>query len=111
MMRLRELLILALLSPLALPSPAEASARRGQALAKQHCAACHSIGRTGKSPMERAPPLRTLAGKYPLENLEEALAEGIVVAHDAPEMPAFEMEPQQIADLIAFLRSIQPRRR
>lgn len=86
---------------------AEASARRGQALAKEQCARCHSIGRTGKSPLEKAPPLRTIASKYQLETLEEAFAEGIVVSHDAPEMPAFEMEPRQITDLIDYLRSLR----
>lgn len=108
---LRFILIPALVLLLALPSPVDASARRGQVIAKQQCASCHAIGRTGKSPHAKAPPLRTLAGKYPLESLEEALAEGIVVSHNTPEMPAFEMEPREIADLIDFLKSLRPRRR
>ncbi len=104
-------LLLAVALPLVAPAPADASARRGQVIAKQQCAGCHAIGRTGKSPLAKAPPLRTLTEKYPLENLEEAFAEGIVVSHNAPEMPAFEMEPRQIADLIDFLKSLRPKRR
>lgn len=95
----------------ALPAgDAFASARRGQAIAKENCATCHAIGRTGKSPLAKAPPLRTISKKYPLESLEEAFAEGIVVSHRSPEMPPFEMEPQQISDLLDFLRSLQPKK-
>jgi mono/diheme cytochrome c family protein len=104
------LALLILLSPL-LVQDAGASARRGEAIAKKHCATCHAIGRTGQSAHPKAPPLRTLAAKYPLETLEEAFAEGIMVSHDAPEMPAFEMEPRQIDDLIAYLKSLQRKKR
>lgn len=103
-----SILITATLAP---ASEAAASARRGQAIAKENCAACHAIGRTGKSPLAKAPPLRVVATKYPLESLEEAFAEGIVVSHRSPEMPPFEMEPQQIADLMDFLRSLQPKKK
>lgn len=90
---------------------AKTAAARGEALAKKHCASCHAIGRTGASPRKEAPPLRILSAKYPLESLEEAFAEGIVVSHRAPEMPQFEMQPDDIADLIAHLRAISPKKK
>lgn len=52
-----------------------------------------------------APPFRTLHSKYPVENLEEALAEGIVTGH--PEMPVFQLEPPQISALIEYLYTLK----
>jgi cytochrome c len=60
---------------------------------------------TGDSPVAKAPPFRTLHNRYPIENLEEALAEGIRTAH--PEMPQIELDPDQINDLTAYLKSLE----
>jgi len=79
-------------------------AASGRLLAKQFCARCHAIESTGNSPFEPAPPFRALSGKYPLEDLEEALAEGIIVGHEA--MPEFQLTPEQIDGFIAYLRSL-----
>ncbi|MEJ8572431.1 cytochrome c [Microbaculum marinum] len=75
----------------------------GHALVEQRCAGCHAIEATGESPNPDAPPFRTFKSKWPLENLEEALAEGIVVGHEGQEMPEFTFEPEQISDIIAYL--------
>lgn len=83
-------------------SPAE---RRGRAYAKAHCARCHAIDRASPSPLALAPPFRTLHTKYPIETLAEAFAEGIYTGHAA--MPAFELEPDQINDLLSFLKSLE----
>ena len=83
-----------------------AAARRSS---RRICASCHAIGAKDTSKLAKAPPFRDIVKKYPLENLEEAFAEGVVVNHNAPEMPEFEMEPRQIADLIDFLKTLQPR--
>jgi mono/diheme cytochrome c family protein len=42
---------------------------------------------------------------WPLESLDEALAEGITVGH--PDMPEFVLEPDEIAALIAYLESLE----
>ena len=52
-----------------------------------------------------APPFRTLHTKYPLENLEEAMAEGIVTGH--PAMPEFRLDPGQIHDVLAYFRTLE----
>jgi cytochrome c len=83
----------------------KASEERGRAFAETNCARCHAIGTTGDSPVTKAPPFRTLHNRYPVENLEEALAEGIRTAH--PEMPQFEMDPDQINDLLAYLKFLE----
>jgi cytochrome c len=82
-----------------------ANVERGRAYARSHCARCHSIDRNTASSFELAPPFRTLHERYPVESLEEALAEGIVTGH--PAMPEFRLEPDQISDFIAFLKSLE----
>jgi mono/diheme cytochrome c family protein len=82
-----------------------ASEQRGLAFARIHCAQCHSIDKFNASPLKIAPPFRTLHLKYPVENLEEALAEGISTGH--PTMPEFRLEVDQIADFIAFLKTLE----
>ncbi len=80
----------------------------GKRLAETQCASCHAIGRQGASPVTIAPPLRTVAQRYPLNSLEEAFGEGILVGH--PMMPEFKFSPDQIAALLAYLNSIQDNR-
>ena len=79
--------------------------QRGLVFARTNCAQCHSIDPVGPSPLSVAPPFRDLHERYPVETLEEALAEGIRTGH--PSMPEFRLEPDQIGDLIAFLKSLE----
>ncbi|MDO8981993.1 MAG: cytochrome c [Afipia sp.] len=83
-------------------SPAEL---RGRTFAQTNCARCHSIDRSTASPLAIAPPFRTLHKKYPIDTLAEALAEGIDTGH--PTMPMFVLEPDQINDLLSFLKSLK----
>ena len=78
----------------------------GEELAVRHCGLCHAVGTDGVSPNPRAPAFRYLSKKYPLDNLQEALAEGIMVGHDGPEMPEFAFEPKQIDALIDHMKRI-----
>ena len=83
-------------------SPAE---QRGKTFALNNCARCHSIDRATPSPLKIAPPFRTLHLRYPVETLGEALAEGIVTGH--PTMPAFQLDPDQINDLLSYLKTLE----
>ncbi|MGH6925717.1 MAG: c-type cytochrome [Propylenella sp.] len=78
----------------------------GQSIAEEKCARCHAIGPEGESTLPIAPAFRTLSERYPIDDLQEALAEGIVSGH--PAMPEFVFEPEEVAALIAYLKSIQP---
>jgi cytochrome c len=78
----------------------------GRAFAEKHCARCHSIGLTGNSPHISAPPFRNIAAKGRVDDLQEALAEGITVGH--PDMPQFKLTPKQIASVIAYLKQLAP---
>jgi cytochrome c len=87
-------------------APAAASnVQQGKRLALTYCAKCHAIDKVSPSPLEIAPPFRTLHERYPVETLQEALAEGIVTGH--PSMPEFRFEADQIGDFIAFLKTLE----
>jgi cytochrome c len=96
------LVTLMLMTPASAMSPAE---QRGQTFALNNCARCHSIDRVTQSPLKIAPPFRTLHLRYPVETLGEALAEGIVTGH--PTMPEFQLDPDQIHDLLSYLKSLE----
>jgi cytochrome c len=81
------------------------SVARGLALVEENCSRCHAIGREGLSPLPAAPPFRQLHERYPVEDLAEALAEGIVTGH--PAMPQFVLDPTQIEDVIAYLKTLE----
>jgi cytochrome c len=90
------------LTPAAAASPEQ---QRGKTYALNNCAQCHSIDKVSPSPLKIAPPFRTLHKRYPIETLEEALAEGIYTGH--PTMPAFQLDPDQIHDLLAYLKTLE----
>jgi len=79
--------------------------KRGREIAEAACADCHAVGRSGASPKPEAPLFRELGRKYPVESLEEALAEGVVVGH--PGMPQVKMNEAEIGAFLAWLKSIQ----
>ena len=108
-MRFLILLVVSLPLSLAAIGCADAAgiASRGAILAQRNCGPCHATGLKGASPNPKSPPFRTLSGRYPLKDLEEALAEGIMVGHEGLEMPVFELRTSQIADLMAYLTTIQ----
>lgn len=84
---------------------AASSVVQGKRLALTYCAKCHSIDKVSRSPLRIAPPFRTLHERYPVETLQEPLAEGIVVGH--PTMPQFSFDADQIGDFIAFLKTLE----
>ncbi len=97
--------IILVVSATAPASADEQSVRRGRAIAVTKCSYCHSIERAGRSPRTAAPPFRTLHKRYPVETLEDALAEGMSTGH--PRMPEFRLEPDQVGDFISFLKSLE----
>ncbi len=97
---------LLLCAAFATPSAAATPLERGRAIAQKNCARCHATGSTGESPLQPAPPFRVLPQRYPVENLAEALAEGIVTGH--PAMPEFKFTPDEIDALLTYLDSLAP---
>ena len=78
---------------------------RGRHIAEAACSPCHAIDREGPSAKPEAPPFRELGRKYPVDGLQEALAEGIVVGH--PGMPEVRMTETDITAFLAWLKSAQ----
>lgn len=76
----------------------------GHEIARKFCARCHAIGMVGASPHASALPFRDIAAKGHVENLQEALGEGIVVGH--PDMPQWRFGPKEVSALIAYLKSL-----
>jgi mono/diheme cytochrome c family protein len=86
------------------PTPQQALAEDGREIAEAQCARCHAVGPIGESPNTQAPPFRTVLANYHSDVLKEELIEGIRVNH---EMPEFQLNPQGVDALIAYLQSIQ----
>lgn len=89
-------------APVSAEDPAVAA---GQAIVEANCATCHAVAATDEGTHPQAPAFRTLSEHYPVADLAEALAEGIMVGH--PDMPQFVATPEEIAAIIAYLESIQ----
>lgn len=87
------------------PAMADGNVRRGEVIALTYCARCHAIGRLGGSPLAAAPPFRELHRRYPVDDLSEALTEGIVTGH--PTMPEFRLDPDEAQNLIAYLKTLE----
>jgi mono/diheme cytochrome c family protein len=81
------------------------ASQRGLVFVQAHCAQCHAIGKVGASPLAIAPPFRELHLRYPVESLQESLAEGIMTGH--PTMPEFRLDPGQINSVISYLKTLE----
>jgi cytochrome c len=104
--------------PLALPYPAlvmigmgialaadrHSNEDEGKAVLEKNCGRCHSTDATGESPLTTAPPLRDIYLRYPIEQLEEGLAEGMGSRHQ--EMPQIQFSAEEISVILNYLGSI-----
>ena len=101
--------VIAILASAPLPAKGDEAlspaAQRGLVILRTNCASCHAIDKVSESPLKIAPPFRTLHLRYPVEELEEPLAEGIITGH--PTMPEFRLDPGQVGDVIAYLKSLE----
>lgn len=81
------------------------AAQRGLVIVRTNCMRCHAIDKVSPSELKIAPPFRSLHLRYPVEDLEEPLAEGIITGH--PTMPEFRFDPGQVGDIIAYLKWLE----
>jgi len=82
-------------------------ADQGRDLLERNCAMCHAVGVTGDSPNSIAPAFREMHTRYPIDNLAEALGEGILTGH--PQMPQFTFDADEVQAILTYLKSIQTR--
>ena len=83
-------------------------AAEGKAILSGKCGRCHQVAPTGNSPLAAAPPFHEVMRRYPPEDLEEALGEGLSSGH--PEMPEFVFEPDEISAILAYLETLHAKR-
>jgi mono/diheme cytochrome c family protein len=98
----------------AAPNPGQAEA--GLRLAQRHCGGCHAVA-AGTSPLADAPPFRDIHRRYGPDGLRGLLSEGMIKPSPMPEegsvrthprMPMAELGEDETADLVAYLRSLEP---
>lgn len=91
----------------------------GQGIAQRNCGVCHAVD-ARPSPLADAPPFATLYRRYPPGGLDQILTEGMLAPSRKPEegspdhhprMPMVELDDDEIAQLKAYLRSLDPRPR
>jgi mono/diheme cytochrome c family protein len=98
--------LLALATPAAAQTQPQARIDRGQGLASANCSSCHAVGPAGASPNRRAPPFRTLSGRYVGLTLHRKLTEIAETGHyDMPPAPVHTDEVDAIA---AYINSLDP---
>ncbi len=113
------LLALTLAAGAATPSlAAESTAEKaGLLIAQRNCGGCHAVA-AGESPLADAPPFRTLHRRYGAGGLAELLERGMLADHPRPldegariinpRMPAAVLGEDEVANLVAYLRSLEP---
>jgi mono/diheme cytochrome c family protein len=79
-----------------------ADAARGEALARQWCASCHSIDARVRAD---SPPDFASVARRP-ETSESSLRAWLAVPH--PTMPDFQLSRADAEDLVAYIRSLAP---
>jgi cytochrome c len=101
----RMSLALATMACIATPSLAQ-EIDKGRQLVETYCVECHNAApEGGPSPLPGAPAFNTLHQRYDVDQLEEALVEGLVTGHDT--MPEFEFDPNQARAIIDYLKGLE----
>ena len=78
----------------------------GHKLAQALCSRCHAISGPGPSPVAAAPVFRNLPKTQPPEDLSAVFEGNRLAGHSSVEMPQFSFAPDQIDDLLAYIRSL-----
>ena len=78
---------------------------RGLAFAQAHCASCHAVARLKISPHPEAPTFEEVVNTPGLSS--ETLNSWLRNSHNFPEIMGFEIEPDQIDDLAAYMLTLQ----
>ncbi len=96
--------LLPLLLGLAAAPAFAADVASGQRIAERWCAACHMIspGQSQSSP--DAPTFAGVAGKYESKDLR------LFLTTPYPRMPNMTLSQPEIADLVAYIRTLGPKR-
>jgi len=101
------------------PAPPPSQALGEQGVAQRNCGTCHAVAPGADlSPLADAPPFAALYQRYPPGGLDLLLTEGMLAPSRPPEegspnrhprMPMVELDEDEIAQLRAYLRRLDPR--
>jgi mono/diheme cytochrome c family protein len=89
-----------------LPALAAGDAVHGKRIAQRWCASCHLVAEGQKRAMADAPSFSDISRR---REDAKALAEFLVDPH--PKMPDMHLSRREIDDLVAYIRSLDPRPR
>ena len=81
-----------------------AAAARGERFAEQNCGACHALGPAGESAFPGAPPFRSMHYDFNAISYERVLARNHLGRLG---MPPAEMSREDLADVGAYVRSLE----
>ena len=81
---------------------------RGQALLQRHCGRCHATAAKGDSPLQGAPPMRTIYARFAPKELRAELREGMVSKHR--EMPQIDFSDEDTDAILAYLYALAIRK-
>lgn len=100
-------------------APASSQALGEQGVAQRNCGTCHAVAPgSDLSPLADAPPFATLYQRYPPGGLDQILTEGMLAPSRPPEegspsrhprMPMVKLDDDEVAQLRAYLRRLDPR--
>jgi mono/diheme cytochrome c family protein len=89
----------------------------GRLIAQRNCGGCHAVA-AGPSPFAEAPAFGGLYRRYGTGGLDQLLARGMLADHPRPldegrrapnpRMPSVALDSDEIANLAAYLRSLEP---
>lgn len=77
----------------------------GLAFAQAHCAGCHAVARLKISPHPEAPTFEEVVNTPGLGS--ETLEAWLRNSHNFPQVMGFEIEPDQIGDLAAYMMTLR----
>jgi mono/diheme cytochrome c family protein len=93
---------LALMALAPVPAFAAADVAQGEAIARQWCAACHIVAANQKQASADVAPFADVARRKTDAQLSDFLTD------PHPKMPDMSLSRQEIADLVAYIRSLAP---
>jgi mono/diheme cytochrome c family protein len=102
---------LGIVGSLARVSPAEAGTDEGKAIYVAKCQACHGSTGKGDGPASRALPKKPkdfTTAEYWKSATDESVKAVILQGMPGTIMRGFPMAPEQLTDLVAYLRSLAP---
>ena len=77
---------------------------RGKALLQENCGRCHAIEAKGDSPLQGAPPMRTIYARFAPKELQAELREGMVSRHR--DMPQIDFSDEDTDAILAYLYAL-----